>query len=547
MDKNEEFDLDFDFEKEYGFDPNTIMDSEYDDINVDFGKAFLDDAAPGEAAAQEPVIELTEEVPVPVEEVPAESPEEPAAEPASEDKPEESAPTPPPRRRKKKSKMRQFKEVYLPAIIAGVAAILILVFIIGSISRAIAKGKEDKQNALDASQAAEDAAQQLDADAARITQEAAELAAGYDYEGAIALLDSFAGELSAYPDMLAARSNYNTQLSQLKAWSDPSDVTNLSFHVLIADPSRAFTAATYGNSYNKNFVTTDEFSKILEQLYSNGYVLVDLDDVVTASLAADGTTTYSANTIYLPEGKKPIMITETLVNYLTYMIDSDDDDVADAGGSGFASKLVLENGKIKAEMVTSSGETVVGDYDLVPILETFIEAHPDFSYRGARAILGVCGYEGVFGYRTNTGDSAEIAGAQEIVQALRDTGYTIACYSYSNTNYGSSSNNATAIKADLEKWHSEVTPVLGDVDVLIYAGGGDLSEYSGNKYNVIYSFGFRYFIGAGSSPWAEVKSDYFRQTRLMVTGSQMAYASSTFSDYFSSMSILNSQRGTVPN
>ena len=38
-------------------------------------------------------------------------------------------------RRKKRSKMQIFKETYLPVIIGGVAIILIIIFIIGSITR----------------------------------------------------------------------------------------------------------------------------------------------------------------------------------------------------------------------------------------------------------------------------------------------------------------------------------------------------------------------------------------------------------------------------
>ncbi len=83
------------------------------------------------------------------------------------------------------------------------------------------------------------------------------------------------------------------------------------------------------------------------------------------------------------------MLTETMVNYFEYMVDSNNDGVADAGGAGFANKLVLdENGDIKAQYIDSSNNTLTGNYDFVPILEDFIKAHPDFSYRGARAISG---------------------------------------------------------------------------------------------------------------------------------------------------------------
>ena len=456
-------------------------------------------------------------------------------------------------RREKRQRIRKFKEEKLPKLIAAVAAGIMVFLALGAMIRGfIDKAANDKAQA-GAQESAQSAAQQLDIEAQRLLAEAAALAAGYDYEAAIATLDSFSGEMSAYPEMISNRSSYNQSLSQLVAWSDPSKVANLSFHVLIADPGRAFTNASLGKKYNQNFVTIDEFSKILQQLYDNGYVLVSMEDVFAETTSESGVTTYTANTIYLPSDKKPIMITETLVNYLAYMIDSDNDGAPDKGGAGFASRLVLQNGEIKAEMVNSSGETIVGDFDLVPILNAFIKEHPDFSYRGARAMLGVCGHEGVFGYRTNksvinTKGQAyydeQVAGAKEIVAALKADGYEIACYTYENIPYGSS--DATKIKNDLTKWSEEVKPILGDVDTLIYAQTSDIEDYTGSKYNVVYSSGFRYFINHSSNPWAEISTNHVRQSRLMVTGTNMAYYANMFSSYFNAMAVLNSARGTVP-
>jgi len=216
--------------------------------------------------------------------------------------------------------------------------------------------------------------------------EAAVLAANYDYEGAIEKLDSFP-DIANYPDMSTKRAEYVNAMNSLVEYKDYSQIPNLSFHVLIADPARAFNDKELGGKYNENFVTIDEFSKILDQLYANNYVLVDFDDFVSVGQTVSGTDQFEAKSIFLPQGKKPLMLTETMVNYFEYMVDSNNDGVADAGGAGFANKLVLdENGDIKAQYIDSSNNTLTGNYDFVPILEDFIKAHPDFSYRGARAL-----------------------------------------------------------------------------------------------------------------------------------------------------------------
>ena len=464
-------------------------------------------------------------------------------------------PNNPRRRRRKKTKLQQFKEGYLPTIIAGVALILIFTFIIGSISGAVQRAKEDKQQAALESQAAENEALQQEAEAQRIMEQAAILAAGYDYDAAIDLLDSFSGDQSKYQGMITQKANYADLQATMQEWSDPSGIPNLSFHVLIADPSRAWTDSTYGGQYNRNFVTTEEFSKILDQLYANNYVLVDYNSFISMSSNLDGNKVYMKNSIYLPEGKKPIMITETMVNYFAYMIDPDKDGTPDSKGGGFASKLIVDsNGDIKAEMVNAENQTVVGDYDLVPILESFIKEHPDFSYRGARATLAVTGHEGVFGYRCNTSYvtdfgndfyEQEVAGAKKIVQALRDKGYTIACYSYNNENYRDL--NAQQIKEDIQKWQSQTVPVVGDVNIIVFARSTDIDDYSGAKFKVLQDAGFGIMVNNGNAPYAEVNTDFVRQTRLMVTGNAMGWYATRFSAYFDCNLVRDSSRGNIPN
>ena len=38
---------------------------------------------------------------------------------------------------------------------------------------------------------------------------------------------------------------------------------------------------------------------------------------------------------------------------------------------------------------------------MVPLIDTFVKEHPDFSYHGRKGILAMTGYDGVLGYRTD--------------------------------------------------------------------------------------------------------------------------------------------------
>lgn len=450
-------------------------------------------------------------------------------------------------RRRKRSKAQIFKETYLPAIIAGLSMILILIFIIGSVTRSIQRKNKEKQERYDASIAASIARQELDNEAAKLSQEASRLAASFDYEGAISTLDSFSGNISDYPELSNIRAQYESALGEMVPWEDPAKVLNLSFQLLIADQSRAFKDGKYGASYNKNFITVEEFSKILQQLYENDYILIRLADANTQ--------------LRLPKNKKPLILTQTQVNYYTYMTDSNGDRLPDAGGAGFASKLILDTeGNLTCEMVDASGQTVTGAYDLVPILEAFVENHPDFSYKGARAILAVTGYDGLFGYRTNSaakdffGDARyqqEISNATQITQALRNAGYEIACYTYENVAYGSHS--VSQISSDLDKWRVEVSPILGVVDTLVYARNSDIAgqnaTYSGEKFTILSEFGFTNYLGfcTSGTPWFSQENNHLRQGRLLVSGSNLAYHADWFSGIFDPQTILDPSRGTIPS
>ena len=63
--------------------------------------------------------------------------------------------------------------------------------------------------------------------------------------------------------------------------------------------------------------------------------------------------------------------------------------------------MIDDNGLVKCQYTDASGQTTIGDYDVIPRLNTFLREHPDGSYHGARGLVAMTGYNGVFGYRTD--------------------------------------------------------------------------------------------------------------------------------------------------
>lgn len=283
-----------------------------------------------------------------------------------------------------------------------------------------------------------------------VLAEAKHLAAQYDYDKAIAAVTGFAGWENA-PELQQAKADFEAQKAQAVRWADPTTIPHVFFHTLIADTSRAFDGDPEQGGYNQFMTTIKEFNAVLQSLYERGYVLVDIHDVAGPQQQADGSTKYVAGDIYLPAGKTPIVMSQDDVCYYEYMTDSDGDGRPDKGGDGFASRLLVQNGKLTCEYVDADGQTCYGSYDLVPLLDDFLDQHPDFSYRGARAIIAVTGYQGAFGYRISSDYKAKLGDeafaqackdAREVADALRAEGYTIASHSYGHLTYGDISPSA---------------------------------------------------------------------------------------------------------
>ncbi len=369
--------------------------------------------------------------------------------------------------------------------------------------------------------------------------DAAFLADGYDYDNAIAKIKGFAG-YEEDAEMLNKIAEIEQKKATVKRFENVNSITHVFFHTLICDTSLAFDGDYKEAGYNQYMTTVSEFSKMLEEMYKRNYVLVDIHDIAKKELQPDGTYKFVPGDIYLPEGKIPFVMSQDDVSYYTYM-----------QGDGFATKLVIgSDGFPTCEYVKKDGSVVYGDYDLVPILERFIRNHPDFSYKGARAALAITGYNGVLGYRTCPSEDGynpdDVEKAKKVAQRMVECGWTFASHTWGHQKYGNISYEKMV--TDAQKWNDEVKPILGDVDVLIYANGYDIAgveSYFGAKYEFLKSLGFDYFCNVDSSKaWVQIKDGYVRQGRRNLDGYRMWYSPKRLDDLFNVADVWDNTRPT---
>lgn len=470
------------------------------------------------------------------------------------------------RLRKEKRRQRRRRAMMMRAAVLGVL-ILILIGSIVLVSFQVKKSKEKKaqeQARQEKLIQEEEAKNQKRKDA---VAEAEKIAMGYDYDGAIELLKSLEN-YDKDADIIAQIAKLEAEKSTMVP-VDMTEVTHIFYHSLVVDPERGFAGNDSAAAGFKQWMTTvDEFNKITQAMYDNGYVLVDLHDLVNQTTDENGEVHFTTNQIMLPEGKKPFVLSlDDLCYYHSY------------DGRGTATKMVLdENGKPICEYIQADGTTVTGAYDCVPLLNQFLEEHPDGAYRGARGTIALTGYNGILGYRTDiaykTGENLtadqkawldahpdfnweqECEEAKKVAQAVKDTGWNFASHTWGHIRVGANTGLET-IKTDTEKWLAYVEPLVGDTDTIIFAHGEDLADWhdystDNEKFTYLKSQGFNFFCNVDSSQYfLQIRDNYVRQGRRNLDGyrlwNDVHGEKNRTSDLFDANQILDPARTDMPS
>lgn len=483
------------------------------------------------------------------------------------------------RRRQQRKRKRQ--RALIIKCIVFVALIVILIF---AIKFVMSMGRSDKtsdSSSVSTSAASESSTTQASSDPSvtqtpsavpgsrdDIINQAKTLAVQYDYDGAINLL-STVENYTEDADIISLLAEYEAAKSNLVATS-PYNVTHIFFHSLVVDPARGFSLT--GDSGWDNgtagfcqwMTTVDEFNAIMNQMYERGYVLVSINDLVDKTTDENGVVHITAKDIYLPQGKIPFVLSlDDLSYYHSY------------DGRGCATKMIVgEDGTPTCEYVDANGEGHVGSYDCVPLLDDFIEQHPDFSYKNAKGTIALTGYNGILGYRTDycyrdrvdlTSDqqawldanpnfdwNAECEQAKQVADAIKADGWTFASHTWGHIRIGDAS--LESLQTDTQKWLDYVKPLIGDTDIIIFAHGQDLANWdedyaSTAKFQYLKSVGFDVYCNVDSTQYfVQIEDQFLRMGRRNLDGYRLWQAvyggNDKVSDLIDAASVFDPNRPT---
>lgn len=260
-----------------------------------------------------------------------------------------------------------------------------------------------------------------------------------------------------------------------------------------------------------------QFNQILQDLYDRDYVLIDPRSVVTSEEGV-----FSAAKVQVPKGKKPLILSQYDVSY-------------NAGYNDYPDQMTRDGaGNITCNYSMADGTVSQGAVDVVPCVEAFIKAHADFSYNGARGIIGVTGYRGLLGWNIVRSEDAisTVAGTDApqvdkdadlqnskdqvsaVIAAARSTGWIIAANGYDLISYGS---EADLVEKDADQWESVIGEIVGETDMLLLPLDADIGPWSGydeenEKYTYLKDLGFKFFYmqDSGSAYYSQITGDYVR-------------------------------------
>lgn len=270
----------------------------------------------------------------------------------------------------------------------------------------------------------------------------------------------------------------------------------ISINKLIANSPLAFNENTNKENLDKLYLTSKEFSNLLEELYLNDYILINLYDYIDYE-----NENITKKDLYLPPNKKPLILIFNNINYNTC-------------DSCFIEKFIIDaNNNI---MCFNSKEVeknqVSSTTDFIPILESFVEKNKDFSYKNAKCVITFNKESGILGYdinKTNPNYNQETLNLKKLATTLKEKGYIFGYSILSNLQ------EAEDIEKELSYLTYEVFNIFDNLKVIFTNTNNNKIL---NYYYSLNSIGIKIFINLEENNNTLIKNNLALISSISVNG-----------------------------
>lgn len=376
----------------------------------------------------------------------------------------------------------------------------------------------------------QEAEERLTAERTTLLAEAERLYLSYDYDGAEALLAARSDLASEETAQLAEQ--ITAARESLVKYE--GRISHVFFHSLIIYPELAFDGDYRTEGYNMWMTTRDEFVAMLPKLQEKGYVLYDIGDLQQI----DEQGQMVLKDIYLPPGKMPLVLSVDDVCYYDYM-----------QSDGFAQRLTLNEAGEVVTIVrdTAGNEQETYDGDVMPIVDQYVKAHPEFSYKGAKGIVAVTGYQGAFGYRITDLEGEELTAAiaqtKAVADQLKATGWRMASHSYTHNGYfRDGSVTMDKLISDTTRWQQLIAPAVGETNIFISPFGVHFKP-DDERFRYLVEQGFTIYCPVSTGMALTFNGDNMVQDRFNLDGYTMLKKPELVKElFFDPAEVLDSRR-----
>lgn len=308
------------------------------------------------------------------------------------------------------------------------------------------------------------------------------------------------------------------------------EIYHLTFNTLMAFPEKALSENNnLSGIYDENKITLFEFKSILNELYKNNFVLVDIFDIIDS-------TTFKQKTLKLPQNKKPIIMSFDNVSYKSNF-----------QNLGEIDKIIIDRNNNLASYTTKKSiqDRVAYDNEFILILESFIKEHPDFSHNNAKGIIFFSGENGILGYNTNHKNASskyESKRASEVIKKLKSLNWRFGCNNYSYVNENSLSDMEFAKQLSL--WNQEIKTIIGDTILYAYPYGQH-SIQDTSKQELLQTNGFKIFFVNDDDLIFENYGDISTMSRIEINGKSLREKSVLLNPLFDCEKVYDHKNRTV--
>lgn len=303
----------------------------------------------------------------------------------------------------------------------------------------------------------------------KIILKARELASKKEYKEAVEFLESKSELFKDKKTINSLITHYSKFFVKDGLFYCEHEPEILSINKLIAYPQIAFNENANSEKLDNLYLTTKEFSNLLNELYLNDYVLIDIFDYIDIQ----ENNIFKRN-IYLPLNKKPLILIFNHANY------NDNENC-------FVEKFIIDAKDKVATFSSKQTEQNQISYttDFIPILESFIEENKDFSQNNARSIISFDKSDNILGYnisKTNPNLNNDLLTLKKLIACLKTKGYKFA-FSNSNVNYSNLEEEISYIK-------NTTFNISPNANIYISSSNNVINDY----YKELNNLGFKIFI-----------------------------------------------------